>query len=100
MSEALAFGEYELSDGARVKFKPRGYPFGLRREWRESRDTDWLIDTLLKHLDGWTLTTTTGEAASPDRAGLDLVEGAVVVEIIRAFTQWLLVDSGTPPKNS
>lgn len=107
-NEASEFGRVNCEvpeySGAWVKFKTRGYPFGLRKQWDESSDNIWLIETILKYVDEWSLTDFNGQPIElPDGARpaalLDNLEDAVMVWLIGAFRYFWRATLLEPRKN-
>lgn len=103
------FGEYHCDlpgyETVWVRFQPRGYPFALRRQWRETNDDNETLQIVFDKVEAGTVVDLNGKLISllPGEAHpvslLDGVEGAVVIWLIQTFTRFLFLDSSAPPKN-
>lgn len=119
--DTLPFGWKQHPDlpAVRVKFKTRGYPFRLRREWQEATDAKTL-DIVLRYVEEWTLPDMDGvplplppvdERKAPvmmvnkvpvllSPPVFDRVEDAIVVWLIRTFAQFWRWELTQPRPNS
>lgn len=106
---AETFGRYECEaqPGTWVQFRTSGYPFKLRKQWRDVFKEAEVLEFVLKYVADWSLKTVDGTpvvlppAPGERKAALvDDVENVVVAWLVSIFGTWLMGDSVRPPKNS
>ena len=93
--------------GTWVRFATRGYPFALRKLWRETNDDRAILALILARVEGWNfVSAVTGlplelpakDARLPEC--VDELDDALVVWLIGAFRRWWTVDLHLPRPNS
>jgi hypothetical protein len=86
-----------------VRFKTRGYPFRMLREW-DRLDLDASVEKMLSYVEEWNLVDHDGNAVALDDERkvtlLDNVEDKVVAWLIGDFIRFWQRDLRTPRKNS
>jgi len=89
--------------GVWVRFVTRGYPFSLRRQWEEAKDSA-VLSIILPRITDWNMLDVDGNPLPlpPNERPptlLDNVDDAVVIWLIRAFWRFWRIDLTTPRKN-
>jgi len=88
-----------------VRFHTIGYPFRLRRQWTDEDRADGLLEIILPHVAEWNLADLSGKPVSLSDGArhatlMDDVDTALVLWLVRQFSQFLLVDLASPRPNS